>query len=147
MAVSTTKIKYSYKIGGIAGAGAYVPITSGDQKAAALTCSALEFIMEIIESTGLGDSKRQRIAQGLEDVSDVTMGFHANMEDAAKLARVLMAARAAGTVLGIKAEYTADQSVEIDWLVGKVGLPTESAGVVMISASLMSKGNWGLTGF
>lgn len=119
---------------------------TGAGKGREFTCGPIDEMMEIVETTSLGDSKRQRAAQGLEDLSDVEWGFLFDAETINSYTRVMRAIKA--TKLGFTArfEYSTTEYLVADWLVQRVGFPTDVGALTKNTCSLMSEGSWQFTG-
>ena len=145
MAISTTTLAVNYKLKGRADAGAWVPLASGASKALMLTVAAITRVMTIVDVTGLGDRKRQRIAQGLQDLNQVTIEALGDFDAATKFARAFNSAFEAGQKVGIQVIYAAGKMIEFDAVVASVGFPTVVGEHVKASAALDSAGDWQVT--
>ena len=113
-----------------------------------LELGAMSEIIEALETTGLGQGKRQREIQGLEDLEATTISALANFTLVSGFSRNFRIIKASGGPCKIRVLYDGtlgnadEQSIRASWLCVKVSHPTTVGEFVMVSAELESKGEW-----
>ena len=145
MTVSTIELQLSVTHTGVnSGAKLRLDNLAGVRK---LTVGAIEETIISMVTTGIGQSKVQRDIQGLEDLSNVTLSALAKFDVANDIARAMHAIYLSRTAATFEWLYEAGVSVDAEFLVTKVGFPTDVGDFVMANADMESRGEWTFTGF